>query len=137
MDFNQRIELAATQVSARFSDAEVQLQPIPGEVDVVEISIEGRESLPIFITRSDSQMLCICYLWTDAEVDPAQRVALLEAMLDLNISIPLSGFGRIQDKYVLYGALACHATADDIALELVNLSDNAVDALDAMAEYLI
>jgi uncharacterized protein YjfI (DUF2170 family) len=82
-------------------------------------------------------MLCICYLWTDAEVDPAQRVALLEAMLDLNISIPLSGFGRIQDKYVLYGALACHATADDIALELVNLSDNAVDALDAMAEYLI
>lgn len=137
MDFNQRIELAAAQVSARFGDVEVQLQPIPGEVNVVEVTIEGRELLPIFITRSDSQMLCICYLWTDAEVNPAQRVALLEAMLDLNISIPLSAFGRIQDKYVLYGALACHATVEDITLELINLSDNAVDALDAMAEYLI
>ena len=43
---------------------QVQLQPIPGDVPVIQVSIEGREELPIFITSSDTQVLCMCYLWT-------------------------------------------------------------------------
>ncbi|WP_249383949.1 DUF2170 family protein [Chitinivorax sp. B] len=137
MDFLQRIEQSLTEVQSHMGGLEVQMQPIPGEVDVVQLTIEGRESLPIFLTRSDAQMLCICYLWTDAEVKPDQRQAMQTTMLDLNVAVPLSSFGRIQDKYVLFGALASHATPADIALEIVTLSDNSVDALDAMSDYLI
>lgn len=114
----------------------VQLHPIPGEVPVVQVSIEGREELPIFVTCSDSQILCICYLWADEEVIAERRTELLETLLDLNPSIPLSSFGRVGKRYVLFGALARDARSEDIAKDIVALSDNALDALDALSEFL-
>lgn len=115
----------------------VQLQPIPGEVPVIQISIDGRQELPIFVTCSDSQLLCLCYLWTDDEVQPARRSELLETLLDLNPSVPLSAFGRIGQRFVLQGALRRDARVEEIAKEVAVLSDNALDALDALSEFLI
>lgn len=114
----------------------VQLHPIPGPVPVVQVSIEGREELPIYVTCSDSQILCLCYLWNDSEVLPARRTELLETLLDLNPSVPLSSFGRIGDRYVLFGALAPSSSAADIAEDIASLSDNALDALEALSEFL-
>lgn len=114
----------------------VQLHPIPGPVPVIQVSIETREELPIFVTCSDSQILCMCYLWTDAEVLPARRTELLETLLDLNPSVPLSSFGRIGDRYVLFGALTLDARPEDIAQDVAALSDNALDALEALSEFL-
>lgn len=115
---------------------DVHLQPIPGDVAVVQVSIEGRQELPIFVTCSDSQMLCICYLWDDDEVLPERRCELLQTLLDLNPSVPLSAFGRVGDRYVLIGALGRDASVGDIAAEIAVLSDNAIDALSALSEYL-
>lgn len=112
------------------------LQPIPGEAPVVQISIEGRQELPIFVTTSDVQLLCMCYLWSDDEVRPERRAELMKTMLDLNPSVPLSSFGRVGDRYVLFGALSRHARVQEIAEEIVVLSDNALDALDALSDYL-
>jgi uncharacterized protein len=114
----------------------VQLHPIPGPVPVVQVSIEGREELPIYVTCSDSQILCLCYLWNDSEVLAERRTELLETLLDLNPSVPLSSFGRIGDRYVLFGALALNARAADIAEDIAALSDNALDALEALSEFL-
>ena len=114
----------------------VQLQPIPGHTPVVQVSIEGREELPIFITSSDMQVICICYLWTEEEVKPERRTELLESLLDLNPSVPLSSFGRVDGRYVLTGALGRNASVEDIAREVAVLSDNALDALDALSEFL-
>ena len=123
-------------VSHAMGGAAVQLQPIRGEVPVVQLGIEGREELPIFLTCSDVQILCLCYLWTDAEVRTERRAELLETLLDLNPSVPLSSFGRVGNRYVLYGALHRDAAVSDIAQDVAMLSDNALDALDAMAEFL-
>ena len=114
----------------------VQLQPIPGHTPVVQVSIEGREELPIFITSSDMQVICICYLWTEEEVKPERRTELLESLLDLNPSVPLSSFGRVDGRYVLTGALGRNASVEDIAREVAVHSDNALDALDALSEFL-
>ena len=114
----------------------MQLQPIPGHTPVVQVSIEGREELPIFITSSDMQVICICYLWTEEEVKPERRTELLESLLDLNPSVPLSSFGRVDGRYVLTGALGRNASVEDIAREVAVLSDNALDALDALSEFL-
>ena len=122
--------------SALMGGAAVQLQPIAGDVPVVQVSIEGREELPIFITCSDSQLLCLCYLWTEADIRPDRRAGLLEALLDLNPAVPLSSFGRVDGRYVLTGALARAARAEDVANEVAVLSDNALDALGALADYL-
>ncbi|HSC78878.1 MAG TPA: DUF2170 family protein [Chitinolyticbacter sp.] len=129
-----RISEAGQRLAGQLGAFDVER--IPGEVVVFKVAISGREELPIFITEADSQLLCICYLWTEADIASARRTALLEAMLDLNVAIPLSSFGRIGDKYLLYGALARDAGADDLAQDLLALSDNAVDALEAMADYL-
>ncbi|MGJ7568242.1 YjfI family protein [Variovorax sp. GB1R11] len=114
----------------------VQLQPIPGSTPVIQVSIEGRDELPIFVTSSDMQIICICYLWTDEEVKPERRTELLESLLDLNPSVPLSSFGRVDGRYVLTGALGRDASVQDIAREVAVLSDNALDALDALSEFL-
>ncbi|MEZ5703119.1 MAG: DUF2170 family protein [Burkholderiaceae bacterium] len=115
----------------------VELQPIPGEVPVVQVTIEGRQELPIYLTSSDSQFLCLCYLWTDEEIKPARRAELMQTLLDLNPSVPLSAFGRIGDRFVLTGALGRGSSVQDIATEVAVLSDNALDALSALSEFLI
>jgi uncharacterized protein len=125
-----------TLVSGLMGGLSVHLHPISGPVPVVQVSIETREELPIFITWSDSQILCMCYLWTDGEVMPGRRTELLETLLDLNPSVPLSSFGRVGDRYVLSGALARDARSEDIAQDIAALSDNALDALDALSEFL-
>jgi len=125
-----------TLTGAAMGGLAVQLQPIPGSVPVIQVSIEGREELPIFLTCSDAQILCMCYLWDDDEVLPERRTELLETLLDLNPSVPLSSFGRVGTRYVLFGALARHASVADVAQDVAVLSDNALDALDALSEFL-
>lgn len=124
-------------ISSRLGGVATQIQPVPGDVPVLQVVVEGYEALPVYLTSSDTQCLCICYLWTEAEVRPERRSELLEVMLDLNIAVPLSAFGRIGEHYVLFGALARDAGVDEIAKEVVALLDNSADALDALAEYLI
>jgi uncharacterized protein YjfI (DUF2170 family) len=115
----------------------VNLMPIPGAVPVIQVIIAGRDELPIYVTASEDQTLCICYLWAEAEVQPGKRTELLETLLDLNLSIPLSSFGRVDERYVLYGALGPDARVDDIAQDIAALSDNAIDALEALSGYLV
>ncbi|MDR3351699.1 MAG: YjfI family protein [Zoogloeaceae bacterium] len=131
----QQLEGLDELTSARLG-APVSLQPIPGGIPVVQVVVGGREELPIFVTASDAQILCICYLWRDEEIIPEKRLSLLELMMDLNPSIPLSSFGRVEGHHVLFGALARDARVEDIVSDVVALSDNALDALEALAEYL-
>jgi uncharacterized protein YjfI (DUF2170 family) len=132
----ERMEGLDALIGARLSGAPVSFQPIPGEVPVIQVVIGGREELPIFVTASRAQILCICYLWTDAEVMAERRAELMEVLLELNPTIPLSSFGRVDGRYLLFGALSRQARAEDIADEIATLSDNALDALDALAAYL-
>ena len=125
-----------TLLSALMGGNGVQVQPIAGEVPVLQVSIEGRQELPIFVTCSDAQTICLCYLWTNEDVRPERRAELNEALLDLNPSVPLSSFGRVGKHYVLTSALSASARAEDVAHEVAVLSDNALDALDALADYL-
>ena len=105
-------------------------------VPVMRISIEGLEELPVFVTGSSSQVLCICYLWTEDEIKPERRAEMMEAMMDLNIAIPLSNFGRIGGRYVIFGSLAHDASAQSIATDVAMVADNAFEALDVFSEFL-
>lgn len=111
----------------------------PSDVDgvpVMRLSIEGLDELPVFVTSSPSQVLCICYLWTEDEIKPERRFEMLEAMMDLNMAIPLSNFGRIGGHYVLFGSLAHDASAESIATDVAMVAENAFEALDVFTEFL-
>ncbi len=112
-------------------------QPISGEVDVLQITIAEREELPIFVSVTDDQILCITYLWGEDEVKPETRSAMQESMLEMNIPMPLSSFSKIGDKYVIFGALSINSTFNDIEHELAVLSNNAIEVIDDMSEFLI
>lgn len=115
----------------------IDIVPVAGEIPVIEIAFPGSERLPIYVTDAGSQLLCISYLWRDADVRPRLRAKLLETLLDLNPSVPLSSFGRIGEHFVLVGALSPAASAADMALELATLGDNGRDALTALADFLV
>ena len=112
-------------------------QPISGDVDVLQITITDREELPIFVSVTDDQILCITYLWAEAEVKSNKRVDMLEAMLEMSIPMPLSSFSKIGDKYVIFGALSIGSSFDDIEHELAVLSNNAIEVIDDMDEFLV
>ncbi len=111
-------------------------QPISGEVDVLQITLLGREELPIFLSVTDDQILCISYLWGTDEVKTECINTMHESMLEMNIPMPLSSFSKIGDKYVVFGALSINSTFEDIEHELAVLSNNAIEVIDDMSDYL-
>ena len=113
-----------------------ECQPIPGEVEVLEICLSELQELPVYLSVTDTQVLCITYLWTEDEVRADLREAMLETMLVTNIPMPLSAFAKIDDRYVLFGALSNGSAFDDIVHEVVTLCENAVEVIEAMEEFL-
>lgn len=112
------------------------VQPMPGEVDVLKISINGREELPIFLSDASSEILCISYLFKENEILESANDNMHKAMIAMNIPMPLSSFGKIQDQYVIFGALSVTSSLEDIVHEIITLSDNTLEALKTMREYL-
>jgi len=104
--------------------------------EVLQVIVDGNDELPIFVTQTDEQLLCISYLFSESEVKAELKNELNEALLRLNVPIPLSAFAKIDDKYAIFGALSVSSSFDDITHELVTLADNAIDSLDAVTAYL-
>ena len=111
-------------------------QPIPGEVEVLQVTVTDFDELPSYVSVTDTQILCITYLFTESEIKPERKAELLEEMLELNIPIPLSAFAKIGDRYVIFGAMAINSSIEEICHELVTLSENAVEAITALEEFL-
>ena len=131
------IERSVPLLRKQLATGDIEVSSMPGDVPVIEVSFPSADRLPIYVTDAGSQLLCISYLWRDADIRPKHRAKLLETLLDLNPSVPLSAFGRIGDHYVLFGALSPDATPQDMALELATLSDNGRDALATLSDYLV
>ena len=110
--------------------------PIDGDIDVLQVEVTGREEIPIFISFSDNQILCIAYLWGEDEIKKELKASMMEAMLEMNIPMPLSSFAKVEDKYVVFGALSINSNLDDIELEIVALSDNSLEVISEMDSYL-
>ena len=130
------IERSVPLLRKQLAVADIEVSSMPGEVPVIEVGFPSADRLPIYVTDAGSQLLCISYLWREADIRPKRRAKLLETLLDLNPSVPLSAFGRIGEHYVLFGALSPDATPADMALELATLSDNGRDALATLSDSL-
>jgi uncharacterized protein len=152
-----RVEPAAQAAAKQLGLDSAELEPLKGAVPVVQVTFvsharnekhKSRRSgdtvdnspsadrLPIYVTDAGSQILCISYLFQERDIKAKSRTTLLETLLDLNPSVPLSDFGRIGEHYVLIGALSPASSVDDLALELATLSDNATDALATLKDFL-
>ena len=104
--------------------------------DNVQVVVEDREEFPILVSSDGEQILCVVYLWDESQVKPAGRTDMLAALLEMNVSLPLSSFGKIGDRYVLFGALAANSSVADVITELETLSDNTLEAIEAIVQFL-
>lgn len=119
-----------------FQGYEFECQPIPGEVEVLQVTVCDFEELPSYVSITDTQILCITWLFADDEVRQELRNDMMEEMLELNIPMPLSAFAKVDDRYVIFGALSINSSIEDICQELVTLSENALEAITALEEFL-
>lgn len=115
---------------------QLSIEMFDGENTVACIKVKDREEFPIYMTLDEGQILCITYLFGDDQVDPNKRAAMAEDMLSMNVSIPLSAFSKIGDQYIMFGALSPKASIDELLHEIELLSDNVLEAIEAVADYL-
>lgn len=114
----------------------LSIEMFDGENSVACIKVEDRDEFPIYMTVDEGQILCITYLFGEEQVDASKRADMSEAMLALNVSIPLSAFSKIGNQYIMFGALSPNSSIDDVLHEIEILSDNVLEAIDAVSDYL-
>ncbi|MEC8678334.1 MAG: DUF2170 family protein [Candidatus Margulisiibacteriota bacterium] len=127
----------ADKAKSQDNGVKFDINPIPGDVEVLQIIIEDKEELPIFVSSTENHILCISYLFKQEEIKPEGLNELNATMLSANISMPLSSFALINGQYVLYGSLSANSSLDDIIYEIELLSNNTSDAVEALSQYLI
>ena len=110
---------------------------IPGETNVLVVTIEDREEFPIYITVDESQILCITHVWQEAEVVPEKHSELLETLLMMNLPMPLSSFSKVGSQYLIFGALSTHSSLEEIIEEIDVLSENTLIAIEELRDYLV
>lgn len=110
--------------------------PMPGELEVLRVEVSALEEMPIFVTVTETQVLCISYLFNKQEIYIEKQAELNQYMLELNVPMPLSAFALIDDYYAVFGALSCRSTLDSICDELVTLANNSIDSLQALEEFI-
>lgn len=114
----------------------LSIEMFDGENSVASIKVQDREEFPIYMTVDDGQILCISYLFGDDQVDPERRSDMAEAMLLMNVMVPLSAFSKIGNQYIMFGALSPKSSIDELLHEIELLSDNVLEAIDTMSDYL-
>jgi len=133
---SQLQELTCTLGEINFEGHTFNCLPIKGSQQVLQVLVSELDEMPIYVTVTDTQMLCITYLCHKQEVRDDKRAELNNAMLEMNVAMPLSSFAIVEDYYVVFGALATTSSTHDICKELVTLAANAYDALEAIEEFL-
>ncbi len=97
------------------------VMPVAGDEPVLQVVVSGAEETPVYVTVTDTQILCLAYLFDEQELNPERLNELHENMLRLSVPMPLSALGRTGDHYVVYGALSPTSGTTEIMQELVNI----------------
>lgn len=113
-----------------------EVLPVAGDEPVLQVTVSGAEESPVYITVTDTQILCLAYLFDKQELNPDQLNDLHENMLRISVPMPLSALGKTGDHYVVYGALSPTSGTAEIMQELVTLAENAIDLLQTFEDYL-
>ena len=129
-------ELTLKLAESNFDGHTFDCLPIAGEQEVLQVLVSDLDEMPIFVTVSDTQMLCISYLFKKEELDESKTNELNRHLLEMNIPMPLSAFSIVDDYYVIFGALSATSSDQDVMKELVTLAQNGQDAIQSIEPYL-
>nr|WP_253938268.1 YjfI family protein [Hahella sp. HN01] len=129
-------DLALKLSDAAYEGHTFDCLPIRGEVEVLQVQVSELDALPIYVTATETQILCISYLFRKGELLESRLAELNESLLEMSLPMPLSAFAIVDDFYVIYGALSPLSILENVLKELVTLARNANDCFQAFEEYL-
>ena len=129
-------ELTVKLADCQFQGHRFNCLPMQGEQAVLRVEVSQLEEIPIFITMTENQILCISYLFTKQEIHSEKEAELNEYLLDLNVPMPLSAFAKVDDHYVIFGSLTLNSRFETITHELITLARNSHDTLQALEEFI-
>ncbi|MBV1910920.1 MAG: YjfI family protein [Kangiellaceae bacterium] len=133
---NNLQELSNQLANYEFKGHQFSCLTIEGDYKVLRVEVSELEEMPIFLTITETQILCISYLFNKDEIFEAKQAELNQYLLELNVPMPLSAFAVIDDYYAIFGALSCGSTLDSVSDELVTLAANSIDSLQALEEFI-
>jgi uncharacterized protein YjfI (DUF2170 family) len=133
---SQLQELTCVLGETNFEGHTFNCLPIKGSQQVLQVLVSEFDEVPIYMTITDTQILCIAYLCRTQEIRADKQAELHRSMLEMNVPMPLSAFAIVEGYYVVFGALTPSSSSKDICRELVMLAANAYDALEALEEFL-
>jgi uncharacterized protein YjfI (DUF2170 family) len=118
------------------TDFSFTVEEMPGGIEVLHIAVQEEDALPIYLSVADRQILCVAHLFRSQDVAQGMEAPLHTKMLEMNIPMPLSSFGKIGDLYVVFGAVAPDVSLEGLVLELRMLHHNALQAWHSLEQYL-
>jgi len=133
---NLLAQLSQQLSDSQFNGHKFNCLPIQGKQEVLRVEVSGLEEIPIFVTVTSTQILCISYLFTKQEIFAEKEAELNRYLLELNVPMPLSAFALVDEHYVIFGALACNSPFENTAQELLTLATNSIETLQALEEFI-
>jgi len=112
------------------------VMPVAGDDPVLQIAVSGADETPVYLTVTESQILCLVYLFEESEIRASALPELHESMLRISVPMPLSALGKVENHYVVYGSLSPTSSQTEVMQELVTLADNAIDLLQTFEDFL-
>ncbi|MGB0920297.1 MAG: DUF2170 family protein [Alphaproteobacteria bacterium] len=130
-------EQTFNDLTLQLDQAGFDVTPLPGDEMMLRIVVDEREEMPVWLSMtSGDEIICLAHLFDETEVRAGAKGDLAEAMLSANIAMPLSSFAKIGGRYAVYGALLAGSDLAHVIMEIRVVSDNSVDMLEALSDYL-
>ena len=104
---------------------------------ILEVVCSNNDEFPIHVTQTDTQLLSVTALFTQAEVQTGKINEVNEAFLRLSPAVPLSSIGLQGGTYILFGAMALSTRFEVIAHEFEVQAENTVDVLEVVEHLLV
>jgi len=129
---------AALQSAGAVQSGAIKIEMISGADDSIAAEMTEFGDLSVVMSVGNEQILTQVLLWPISALnDPA---AFADTALRTHKLMPLSTFGITrgpdgQDYYELFGALSAASKLENVVLELETLADNAIEAVEAYADF--
>ena len=128
--------VAALNAATTKEGLAIRAEVIDAGEGIIKVEVEEREEFPIMLDIAEDQMTAIVNLWSQNEVKEGAEAEMMSVMLSMNVALPLSAFAKTGGIYQLFGAMSANTVMENIVEEINVLSDNTLEVVDALSDYL-
>ena len=128
--------IAALNAATTKEGLAIRAEVVDAGEQLIKVELEEREEFPIMLDIEEDQITAVANLWSQNEVKEGAEAEMMSVMLSMNVALPLSAFAKTGGTYQLFGAMSANTVMENIVEEINVLSDNTLEVVDALGEYL-